>query len=134
MKYSWFFALGLIACLGMNSGCSSSQKVVAMEGDFNQPYESLGVLEVDREVPRIQYRRVFGQLWEWITIGHAENISREDYLRGLLDKKILKAAKKNHQAEAVIFMQYWPDLTSQKFPQGRIHAKGEMVRHKRFPL
>ncbi len=132
MKYSWVWVLAAVMVLGMNSGCSSSQKVVAMQGDLGKSYESLGWVEVDRTVPRIQYRRIFGQLWEWITIGHVENLSREEYLQGLLDKKVLKVAKKNHEAEAVIHMQYWPDLAARKFPQGLIYAKGEMIRHKRF--
>jgi len=132
MKYSWALMLVVVMLLGMNAGCSRTQKVVAMQGDLGKPYESLGSLEVDRKAPWIPYRRIFGQIGEWLTFGHAENISREAYLQGLLNKKILKAAKKNHQAEAVIHMQYWPDLNAKKFPQGLVYAKGEMVRYKRF--
>lgn len=133
MKCSWALVSIMVVFLGMNAGCSSTEKVVAIQGDFSKPYESLGTIEVDRRAPRIQSRRIFGQVWEWITFGYVENISQEAYLQGLLNKKILKAAQKNHQAEAVIQMKYWPDLSSPEFPQGLIYAKGEMIRHKRFP-
>ena len=133
MKYSWALMLSVVMILGMHGGCSRVQKVVAIQGDLNPPYDSLGSIEVNRPAPRISCRRIFGQAWEWITFGRFENISQEAYLRDLLNEKILKVARKNHQAEAVIHMQYWPDLTASKFPQGRIYAKGEMIRYKRFP-
>lgn len=129
-----FFALMLIGVmlLGMNSGCSGTQKVVASQGGISEPYESLGSIEVDRKAPRIQYRRISGQLWEWVTLGHYENITQEAYLQGLLDKKMIRDAKKIHHAEAVINVKYWPDLRAKKFPRGHIYGKGDMVRYKRF--
>ena len=134
MKRSLVLTLVLMMFLGVNAGCSSVQKVVATQGGISEPYESIGVIEVDRKVPWISYRRVFGKLWEWMTFGHCENISREAYLQGLLNKKMLKAAQNNHHAEAVIHVKYWPDLTAKKFPQGLIYVKGDMVRYKRFPV
>ena len=53
-------------------------------------------------------------------------------MKRLLDGKLVKAAKKRYNAEAVVNVQYWPDLSSEKFPQGKVYARGEMVRYKRF--
>jgi hypothetical protein len=133
MKRSWALALVVVMLFSMNLGCSRTQKVVALQGGISEPYESLGSIEVDRKAPMIQYRRIFGQVWEWVTFGHYENISREAYLQGLLNKKMLKVAKNDHHAEAILDAKYWPDLTAKKFPQGRIYGKGDMIRYKRFP-
>lgn len=133
MRRSFVLMLALVMVLGGGIGCSRVQKVVVTQDAISEPYESVGAVEVERKVPRIQYRRIFGKVWEWITFGHAENISREAYLQGLLNKKLLSVAKDDHTAEAVIHVKYWPDLTAKKFPQGRIYGKGDMVRYKRFP-
>jgi hypothetical protein len=134
MKRSLALGLAVLMLFSINMGCSRTQKVVVLQSGISEPYESLGSIEVDRKVPRIQYRRIFGKVWEWTTFGHCKNISQEAYLQGLLNKKMLKDARKNHHAEAVINAKYWPDLTAKKFPQGRIYAKGDMVRYKRFPV
>ena len=132
MKRSFVLMLALVMFFSLSAGCSSVQKVVAIQGEISEPYESIGSIEVERQAPRIPYRRIFGQVWEWVTWGHCENISREAYLQGLLNKKMLRAAKNNQNAEAVIHVEYWPDLTAKKFPRGLIYGKGDMVRYKRF--
>lgn len=134
MKRSMVLMLVLVMLFSGSTGCSQAHKVIATQGGISEPSESIGSIEVERQVPRIAYRRIFGQLWEWITFGRSENISREAYLQGLLNKKMLKAAKNVYNAEAVIHTEYWPDLTEKKFPQGRVYAKGDMVRYKRFPV
>ncbi|MFA7255570.1 MAG: hypothetical protein WC133_05690 [Candidatus Omnitrophota bacterium] len=133
MKRSFVFMLAVAMLFSMSAGCSRVQKIVVTQGEISEPSEPMGSIEVQRKAPRIPYRRIFGQLWEWVTFGHCENISREAYLQGLLNKKMLKDAKNDYNAEAVIHVKYWPDLTAKKFPQGLIYAKGDMVRHKRFP-
>lgn len=132
MKRSWIFALAIVTLLGA-AGCSSVQKVVALQGDAAQPYESLGTLEVKRDVPAVQYKRIFSQLGAWMTFGHSEPMTQAVYLRGLLDAKLIKLAKKKHCADAIIRVQYWPDLTAGEFPDGVVYARGEMIRYKRFP-
>lgn len=133
MKRVFSLMLVVVMLFSVNAGCSRTQKVVVMQAEVSEPYETIGKIEVDRSVPRIQYRRVFGQLWEWMTFGHSDNLSSEAYLKGLLDEKMLRSAKKDYKAEAIIHAEYWPDLSAKKFPQGRIYAKGDMIRYKRFP-
>ncbi len=123
----------LMAVVLISAGCGRTQKVIATQDGFSAPHESLGGVEVSREAPMIQSKRLFGQLWQWATLGHYQNIAQEAYLQGLLNKKLIKAAKKTHQAEQVIDVKYWPELSAKKFPQGLIYAKGEMIRYKRFP-
>lgn len=96
------------------------------------PYESLGWIEVSCKTPRIQYRRIFGQLCEWLSFGYFPNLSRESYFRRLLNAQLARIAKKNPEVQAVINTNYWPNLMARRFPQGLIHAKGEMIRYKRF--
>ncbi|HNX68749.1 MAG TPA: hypothetical protein PLL75_07860 [Candidatus Omnitrophota bacterium] len=133
MKRSLAIMMAVSLMLGA-AGCSSTQKIAATRGEVSggKAYDSLGSVEVSLKAPCIPYRRMFGQLWEWMTFGHCHNISREDYLRGLLDKKLINAAKKGREAEEVIHVTYWPDLTTKKFPKGLVYAKGEMIRYKRF--
>lgn len=116
------------------SGCSRVQPVTVSQGgpSMTVPYESLGWAEVERNAPVIEYRRVGGQLLEWCSFGYFPNISHQEYLQGLLDRKLVKAAKERYGAEAVINTQYSPDLSAKNFPKGKIYARGEMVRYKRF--
>jgi len=114
------------------AGCSKTQKVVVMQGDLTASYQSLGQIEVNQDVPRMSLKRGFQHLWSWMTFGCYHVPAQQEYLKGLLDKKIVKLAKNSYGAEAVIKAQYWPDLGSAKFPQGKAYAKGEMVQYKRF--
>jgi len=114
------------------TGFSKAQKVIATQNDLTEPYESLGQIEVDRDVPSMSLQRGVQRLGEWVTFGKYDMPNQKEYLKGLLDEKLIKSAKKRYSAEAVIKVQYWPDLSSKKFPSGKIYAKGEMVRYKRF--
>lgn len=134
MKRSLVWMTILIVLLSVAAmGCSRTQKVIATQDGITAPYESLGFIEVNRKAPRIQCRRMFGQVWEWMTFGHSKNISEEAYLERKLDKKLIKAAKKIQKAEKVINVTYWPNLKEKKFPEGRIYARGEAIVYKRFP-
>lgn len=126
------FSMFLLVMSVVATGCSRVQKVIATQEGMTASYESLGVLEVNRKAPSLQCKRFFGKILEWVTFGHYKNVSQEVYLQRLLDKKLIKDAKKTHHAERVINVKYWPDLKAKKFPQGLIYAKGEMVRYKRF--
>ncbi|MBU9888696.1 MAG: hypothetical protein KTQ49_02355 [Candidatus Omnitrophica bacterium] len=94
-------------------------------------YDSLGWVEASRKAPLIQYRRVGGTLLQWASFGYFRNPSQEVYLQGLLNKALVKAAKKTAGVDAIINTEYWPSLNAGQFPQGRIHARGEMVRFRR---
>lgn len=132
MKRSLAVMLVLSAFVLLTMGCSRTQKVISTQGDLTASYQSLGQIEIERHVPRASLKRMFQHVGEWMTFGKYEMPARSEYLQGLLDKKLVKAAKKRHGAEAVIKVQYWPDLNSEKFPSGKMYAKGEMVRYKRF--
>lgn len=120
----------MVAALGvcLLTGCSPTQKVFATSGGLDAPAEALGKLEVEVDVPRVSFRCV----GEWIVFNSCTDAGRGDYLKGLLDEKLVKTAKERYGAEAVINVQYWPDLGMAKFPGGKVYAKGDMVRYKRF--
>ena len=122
--------LGVVVFLG--TGCSKTQKVVAIQGDLTAPYQSLGQITVDRDVPRTSLKRGIQHVGEWMTFGKYRMPTQHEYLQGFLDKKLVKIARDRHGAEAVIKVQYWPDLGSKKFAEGKAYAKGEMIRYKRF--
>lgn len=132
MRYVTLLMIFALIFSFISMGCSGTQKVIATQETLSVPYDSLGWVEVNRKAPRIQYRRITGQLWEWMTFGHSPNISQEVYLQGLLNEKLVKASKEIHNAEKVIHVKYWPDLNSKKFPQGLVHVRGEAIRYKRF--
>jgi hypothetical protein len=118
MKKSFALLCVLATALLLSAGCSRTQKVVVHPGDLTTAYEPLGTIQVEQTVPRFRLMRCFR--------------SQPEYLKGLLDKKMVKIAKARYGAEVVIKPEYWPDLASKKFPQGKVYAKGEMVRYKRF--
>ncbi len=133
MKRSILTICGLAFFCGMFAGFSRVQDVVVTQDStsITVPYKSFGWVEVNRKAPLIQYRRIGGQLLYWCSFGYFSNPTQSVYLQGLLNKLLAKAAKKRQGVEAVINTQYWPDLTAGQFPEGRIYAKGEMIRYKR---
>jgi hypothetical protein len=133
MNYQWktIFSLALLVVV---AGCSHVEKMVVTQDakSLTIPYESLGWIQVDLKAPPVQYKRVAGQLGEWASFGFIKNPSQEEYLQGLLNEKIRGVAKERYKAEEVINVKYWPELSAKAFPEGRIGARGEMIRYKRF--
>ena len=134
MNRSWRIVLGLLALAAFSAGCSHVEELVVTQDakSLTIPYDSLGWIQVDMKAPPIQYERVAGQLGAWVTFGYIKNPTQEEYLKKLLNKKIREVAKERYKAEEVINVNYWPDLSANAFPQGRIGARGEMIRYKRF--
>ncbi len=126
------FVLGALVVL--SAGCSRTEKMLVTQEakSLTIPYDTLGWIQVDMKAPPIQYERVAGQLGEWVTFGYIDNPTQEEYLKKILDKKIREVAKERYKAEEVINVTYWPALSSKAFPNGRMGAKGEMIRYKRF--
>ncbi len=123
-----------LAVLVVLAGCSRVEKMVVTQDSksLTIPYESLGWIQVDLKAPPVQYKRVAGQLGEWVSFGFIKNPSQEEYLQGLLNEKIRGVAKERYKAEEVINVKYWPELSANAFPEGRIGARGEMIRYRRF--
>jgi hypothetical protein len=117
-----------------SAGCSRTEQMLVTQDakSLTIPYESLGWIQVDMKAPSVQYERVAGQLGEWVSFGFIKNPTQEEYLQKMLDKKIREVAKERYKAEEVINVKYWPELSSKAFPQGRMGARGEMIRYKRF--
>ena len=120
--------------VAFSAGCSHVQEMVVTQDakSLTMPYDSLGWIQVDLKAPPIQYERVAGQLGEWVSFGYIKNPTQEEYLQKLLNKKMREVAKERYKAEEVINVKYWPELSSDAFPQGRIGARGEMIRYRRF--
>lgn len=132
MKRSLALMFVLFAFMFALTGCSRTQKVVATEGDLVTPYQSLGTIDVYEHAPRVSLKRGFQHMFEWLTFGLYDMPSQKTYLQGRLNEKLVKKAEKSYGAEAVIRVQYWPDLSAKKFPKGKIYARGEMIQYKRF--
>lgn len=127
--------LGICCILAMIlvSGCARTEKVVAKEGAFGVPYESLGTIEVKEKVPAMPLTRALRKGVEVATFGLADAPQRSEYYKDILKKKLAKLAKEQYGAHAVVDVRYWPDPETPKFPEGYLHARGEMVRYLRFP-
>ncbi len=134
MNRSWKVIFSLAVLVAFSAGCSRVQEMVVTQDakSLTIPYESLGWIQVDLKAPPIQYARVAGQLGEWISFGFYRNPSQEEYLQNLLNEKIRGVAKERYKAEEVINVRYWPELSANSFPEGRIGARGEMIRYRRF--
>lgn len=103
----FFSTLVLVA-----SACARYEKVTVLETGISEdiPYESLGVLEVKRP-------------------GRISNTA----IKSALNRQLADIADERYEADAVINVEYWPDLDStQKYPDGLVYARGQMIRYKRF--
>jgi len=134
MNRLWREIFSLAVLVVFSAGCSHVQEMTVTQDakSLTIPYESLGWIQVDLKAPPIQYERVAGQLGEWVSFGFIKNPTQEEYLQKILNKKIREVAKEQYKAEEVINVKYWPELSSKSFPEGRIGARGEMIRYRRF--
>ena len=120
---SVFLALLLTSTL---TGCSHVEKRQAITGESSKAVESLGSLEVHLNTNPWLPANWWNDLKEIFTLSFADT-SYEKRLNG----KLVKESKK-YGAEQVINVTFWPDLNSRKFPEGKVYARGEMVRYHRF--
>lgn len=132
MKRFCSIFLALMMTIGF-SGWSKTQGVTVIKEEISVPYDSLGEVEVNSKLPFFRGRTIGSQFLNWVVTSDLDgNTSQEAYLQDYLNKKLIKAAKKNHNVDALIHVKYWPDLKAKKFPEGRVYARGEMIRYKRF--
>ena len=123
----------LAVLLSVMTGCTHVERVKAIEGDASIPYDSLGTLEVKMSVPVLTSEQFYWTPVELLTLGFAHSPSQADSYKRLLQNELVKKARSNYDADAVIHVEYWPDLSSKKFPSGEMLARGQMIRYKRFP-
>lgn len=110
------------------AGCTHTLKVKATEDAAQVPYESMGTLEVSVPVNPWDATN-----WHW-SIREVGTLSFADTTYGKrLRKKLAKVASKHAGVNQIVNVEYWPDPSTGKFPDGRIYARGEMVRFKPFP-
>ncbi|HTL48734.1 MAG TPA: hypothetical protein VL688_11810 [Verrucomicrobiae bacterium] len=113
------------------SGCARTEKVRAVEAPASAPYDTLGTLEVQERACRIA-PVLTGMTKEAVTLGRADT-SRAEMYKNKLKDTLARTAKNRYGANAVVNVTYWPDPASSVFPEGYIHARGEMIRYKKFP-
>ena len=120
--------------LSLMPGCTHVERVKAIEGDASIPYDSLGTLEVKMAVPPMTSEQVYWTPIEVLTLGFAHSPSQADSYKRLLQNELVRKARSSYKADAVIHVEYWPDLSSKKFPSGEILARGQMIKYTRFPV
>ncbi len=109
------------------TGCTHTEKVRAISGEVSQPFDSLGAVEV----------RISTNPWAPGNWGH---FFKELFTLTLADtsyetrlkKKLVKESNK-FKADQIVKVTFWPDLNTVKFPDGKVYARGEMIRYRRFP-
>jgi len=127
--------LGFICLIGiMALGCTRMQSVRAYENVPDQrPYVSMGTLEVNVPADSIPPSKLLWGGIELLSLTYATTPSRGDIYKSALKSKLAKIANARHDADAVINVEFWPDPASEDFPNGKVYARGEMVRYQRFP-
>lgn len=106
-----------------------TETVRAVEGDISIPYTSIGTLEVKRRVDL-----GFGsKMLQVMTLGIYQPSTSPERQKRALKSLLVNKAVRHYGANAIIHVHYWPDPDSQRFPQGFIYARGEMVRYVHFP-
>ncbi len=127
------FSLAVLMMFGIViTGCARVQEVTAVEGDTSVPYDSLGTLQVEKKVPYVRSSGLWWGTVEVVSLGLAGTPSRGEQLKKSLRSKLAETARKQCKADLVIKVEYWPDPESSKFPDGRVYARGEMIKLRRF--
>ena len=125
--------VSLMVTLSALTGCARIEKVSAIEGTKEIPYQSLGTLEVKQKAYTATPTSAFWTGVEVTTLTLANTPSRSNLYKNSLRTKLARLARKKYGADAVINVQYWPDPESKSFPQGYLYARGEMIRYEHFP-
>ncbi len=128
---SSFFLIVLLALLG--GACARTEKIRAIEGGNDTPYQSLGTLEIKERAYYVTPRHAFWTGVELVTLSFADTPSRGDNYKTYLRKKLARLAHRRYRADSVINVHYWPDPESKSFPGGYVYARGEMIKYQRFP-
>lgn len=126
-------ALVTIMTLSTFTGCARIEKVKAIEGTKDLPYESIGTLEVKEKALTATPASAFWTGVEVTTLTFAKTPSRGELYKKSLRSKLAQLARRKYGADAVINVNYWPDPDSKSFPRGYIYARGEMIRYEHFP-
>ncbi len=131
MRKSWLWLA--ILPLFIATGCSRVQKVSALEGKgFEAPYVSLGTLVVQENVKDLWDLEARKVIKEAGTLSLADTATREAIYKKALAERLEKTAQQKYGAHAVIHLEYWPDPSGKTFPDGLLHARGEMIRYEEF--
>lgn len=120
-----FMVLGLLLTAAL-TGCTHTEKVTAVTVEAARPVDELGTLEVSQKTNPWAFVNWGSALKEIFTLSFADT-SYEARLK----KKLIKKSKKFH-ADQIVNVKFWPELDSGRFPNGRVYARGEMVRYRRF--
>ena len=126
MKYFKLAVLAFILTVAF-TGCMHTEKRRAVTEESSQPFESLGVLEVHIKTNTWAPSNLGNFFKELFTLSFGDT-SYETRLK----KKLIKESDK-FNADQVVKVTFWPDLNLNQFPDGKVYARGEMIRYRRFP-
>ena len=117
----------------LSGGCTRLEKVKVAEEETGLPYDSLGNLEVQTKAYTVTPLATFWNSIELLTLTFAPTPSRGERYKRTLRSKLVRHAREHYGAHQVIHVTYWPDPESRSFPEGVLHARGEMIRFRSFP-
>ena len=126
-KYLFIFVFSFleISCI---------HKISAVEGNpSTAPYDSLGALEIQKRTPLACcwfYSPV--KLLTFGILGDEDGTGKTKCYKNVLRSALAKKAMQYHP-DAVIHVEYWPDPKGDVYPDGHAHARGEMIKYKKFP-
>lgn len=126
MKSLKIMVLGVLITATL-TGCTRTEKVAVLTSEApSRPAEPLGTLEVSQKTNPWAPANWGSALKEILTLSLADTS-----YQARLNKKLVERSEK-FRADQIVNVKYWPDLDSRKFPNGKVHARGEMVRYKHF--
>ncbi len=111
---------GLLIFAVFISGCAHREKIRAVEGDIDTPYESLGTLEV-----HLSTNPWNPPNWVWSSKELMTFSLWDTSYQKRLQDELVKKAKKYQGVDQLINTQYWPEPGSKYFP----HASRPMKDH-----
>ena len=125
----------IAAIMVITAGCAKIEESRSYEdsGPNLKTYKSIGILEVKEPAQELTNQKGAWFGVEVATLSLAPTPSAGDLYKARLKAKLAHVAKERYGADAVVNVTFWPDPDSGNFPDGLIHARGDMVRYKKFP-
>lgn len=96
-------------------------------------FKTIGTLEVQEPVQELTNQKSAWAGVEVLTVSLADTPTAGELYKARLKTKLASVAKEKYGADAVVNVSYWPDPESGDFPEGLVHARGDMVRYQKFP-
>ena len=132
MRFRFLISVFILSALVM-AGCTRIERVRAIEGDMDVPYDSLGILEVKISSKPLPFSALGWGVLRILSFGRVDAPSWGEQYKSKLRAELTRKARLQYKADALVKVHYWPEPEGNFFPNGYVYARGEMIKYNKFP-